>query len=126
LTVESAVHATGDMLLESAAGQLVIGANVSTGGGDISLLGTAVTHNTGTTVSSAGGTIDEQASAGDLVVVDGATVESAGGQIRLSAANDARISGIAAASKVSVVAGGDLLDDGAGVAIQADAARLEA
>ena len=132
VTVNNVVsaHGTGNVLL-SAATAVTLNADVSSGSGHVSgLAGQGVTFAAGVVVRTTGGTVDLAAQAGNVVMTTTSRIESAGGNIRVSATGDVlvgvidtRVNGVAGGA-VSVVAGGLIYDAGVGAAARLFATDL--
>lgn len=131
VTVNQAVSAHGDgNLLLQAATLLTVNANVTSGGGDLSLRGgTGLVFAAGVTVATGvAGSLDLDAGTGGLTM-DGTTVFTApGGSVRLAAEGDILVGVLTSANASLLTSGGGIFNNagGLGVNLTTGALRLEA
>ena len=128
LTVDQAVAATANLRLESETGDLTINADANSTAGNLSAIAANnLLQNANLTTT--GGTIDQEATSGDLTMAAGASSTTGGGNLRARAGDDLTITRLdAGAGDASLVAGRHILDGDAaeGADLIADNARLNA
>ncbi|QYM80869.1 hypothetical protein K0B96_00005 [Horticoccus luteus] len=126
----TAVSANGTGNVYVSAANVTANADILSGSGDITLLGTTnLTFNTTADVKTSGGDVNLVAAAGAILFADNAQVATSNGNVRLLAATDITLGGIQAgtgsvtltAIAGSILDGGDTYQD-----ISASAARLVA
>jgi len=147
LTLTSAAPATpsvsangsGNVLLEALGGTLNDSANVSSGSGNITVLGSAGVsvgfNNTTVQISTTAGTVDVESVAGNIAMSAGSVVKSQDKAVRMNAATGIALATVVAGTDVSLDAGtGSILDSNANsnrnglgrLNIQSNGARLKA
>ncbi|HRR34423.1 MAG TPA: hypothetical protein P5026_10010, partial [Kiritimatiellia bacterium] len=124
-TAAEAVAAGTDALILTTAGDIVLNAGLTAGGGAAAVAAQNVAQNAGI---AAGGDLYVEAVGGSVTMADG-TVSSAGGNARVAAAQDVALGAVAAAGDASVLAAaGDITDNTADETanVTAQGLRLEA
>jgi len=110
-----AVQATGsgDLLLQSLKGDLLLNSAVDAGAGNMSMIAAGNVTQAASAQLRAGGTVDLQAVAGAITILNGAATTATNKNIRYQAGTDISLSGVnAGTATVSLLAAGRILDSG--------------